>query len=132
MTATLRLWIALCISWLVAATSSLNAAPAGFLEGHLNIIAPKEVELAGETPAQVAAENYAQYPLLVLSKDGKKEVARLIADQHGNYRAALPPGDYVLDVQGRVRGHLRAKPRPFTVASHHTIRVDMAIDTGVR
>ena len=45
---------------------------------------------------------------------------------------ALPPGDYVLDVQRRARGHVRAKPQRFTIVSNHTVRVDMDIDTGVR
>jgi len=44
----------------------------------------------------------------------------------------LPPGHYVLDVQGRARGHVRAKPRRFTVVSKQTVRVDMDIDTGIR
>jgi hypothetical protein len=106
--------------------------PPGFVEGHLKIISPKEVELAdGNTPA-ITAENYAQYPLIILSQGGKKEIARVTADENGNYRSALPPGDYVLDVQGRARGHFRAKPQPFTVLSNQTVRVDMDIDTGVR
>jgi hypothetical protein len=67
-----------------------------------------------------------------LSRDGKKEIARVTADGDGNYRAALPPGDYILDAQGRARGHIRAKPRRFKVASRQTARVDMQIDTGVR
>jgi hypothetical protein len=67
-----------------------------------------------------------------LSSDGKKEIARVTADENGDYRVALPSGNYVLDVQGRARGHVRAKPQPFTVASNQTVRVDMDIDTGVR
>ena len=66
------------------------------------------------------------------SKDGKKEIARITADENGNYRLELPPGDYVLDVQGRAPGHVRAKPQPFTVVSNETVRVDMNIDTGIR
>jgi len=79
------------------------------------------------------AENYADYPLLILSVEGQKEIARITADTNGNYRAVLPPGDYVLDVQGRTRGrtrgHLHAKPQRFTVVSNETVRVDMDIDT---
>ena len=79
------------------------------------------------------AENYAEHPLIILSQDGKKEIARVTADENGKYRVALPPGDYILDVQGRrPKGHVRAKPQPFTVASNQTVRVDMNIDTGVR
>jgi hypothetical protein len=75
----------------------------------------------------VTAENYADYPLLILSRDKQKEIARITADTNGNYRAALPPGDYVLDVQGRPRKHVRGKPQPFTVVSDQTVRVDMDI-----
>jgi hypothetical protein len=55
------------------------------------------------------------------------------ADEKGNYRVAVPPGDYVLDVQDRRRRrHVRAAPQPFTVASNQTAHVDMNIDTGIR
>jgi hypothetical protein len=45
---------------------------------------------------------------------------------------ALPPGDYLLDVQDRARKHVRAKPQSFTVGSNQTVRVDMDMDTGIR
>jgi hypothetical protein len=111
---------------------SSDAEPSGFLEGHLRILSFKEVELADGNPPTITAENYAQYPLIILSQDGKKEIARVTANGNGNYRTALPPGDYVLDVQGRGRGHVRARPQQFTVVSNQTVRVDMDIDTGVR
>ena len=104
----------------------------GFVEGRLTIISGKDVELANGNAHAVTAENYAQYPLIILSQDKKKEIARVTADRNGSYRTALPPGDYVLDVQGRTRGHVRAKPQRFTVASNQTVRVDMNIDSGVR
>jgi len=112
--------------------ASDNAAP-GFLEGHVRILAPKDVELAEGNPPKFSGANHAEYPLIVLSQDGKKEIARLTADGNGNYRLALPPGDYILDVQGRVpKGHVRAKPQRFTVTSNQIVRVDMDIDTGIR
>jgi len=76
---------------------------------------------------------YAEYLLLVLTRDGRRAITRVTADRDGKYRVALPPGDYVLDVQGRKpKGHLRAKPQPFTIAAGRTVRVDMNIDTGIR
>jgi hypothetical protein len=114
------------------AVGSANAQSPGFLEGHLKIIASREVELADATPSENAADNYAGYPLIILSRDKQKEIARITADENGNYRASLPPGDYVLDVQNRRRRHIRATPQPFTMAANQTVRVDMAIDTGVR
>ena len=129
MSSFLKCLIAVCIFSVVAGTAT--ELP-GFVEGHLKIISGKEVELAdGNVPA-ITAENYARFPLIVLSQGGGKEIARLTADGNGNYRTALPPGDYVLDVQGRARGHLRVKPKRFTIVSNQTVRVDMDIDTGVR
>ncbi len=129
MTSFLKGLTAICICSVV---TGMATEPPGFVEGHLKIISGKEVELAdGNTPV-ITAENYAQYPLIILSQGEKKEIARITADGNGNYRTALPPGDYVLDVQGRGRGHVRARPQRFTVVSNQTVRVDMDIDTGVR
>ena len=132
MASVLKYLISACVFLLLVGSASIDAAPSGFVEGHLKIISPKEVELADENTPVITAENYAEYPLIILSQDEKKEIARVTADRNGNYRLALPPGDYVLDVQGRARGHLRAKPQRFTVVSNQTVHVDMDIDTGVR
>lgn len=80
----------------------------------------------------MTAENYVDYPLVILSHDKQTEVAHVRADENGNYRIALPPGDYVLDVQNRARRHVRATPQRFTIVADQTVRMDIAIDTGVR
>jgi hypothetical protein len=129
MSSFLKCLIAVCIFSVVAGTAT---EPPGFVEGHLKILSGKEVELADGNAPAITAENYDLYPLVILSEGGKKEIARLTADGNGNYRTALPPGDYVLDVKGRARSHVRAKAQPFTVVSNQTVRVDMNIDTGVR
>jgi hypothetical protein len=113
--------------FLLACGKSFNAAEQGFLEGHLRIRSPNPVDLGDDNAATVTPENYGEYPLLILSQSDKKEVARVTADENGNYRAVLPPGDYVLEVQGRARKHLRWKPQTFAVVSNRTVRVDMDI-----
>jgi hypothetical protein len=125
--------ISICIFFVpMGCLVSDNAAP-GFLEGRLRILAFKDVELAEGNAPKFTTGNYADYPLIILSKDGKREIARVTADGTGNYRVALPPGDYVLDVQRRMpRGHVRAKPQHFTVTSNRIAHVDMLIDAGVR
>ena len=70
--------------------------------------------------------------MIILNREEKKEITRVTADRNGNYRVLLPPGDYVLDVQGRAHKHVRGKPQFFTVVSNHTVLVDMDIDTGIR
>ena len=115
-----------------ACTAASPAAPTGFVEGRLKIVTPREVELSDGQAPTIAPEVYAEYPLIIRSSDGKTEIARVTADEHGNFRMALPPGDYVLDVQGRAPGRVRARPRRFEVVSGKSARVDMDIDTGVR
>lgn len=111
---------------LVGSVTSSDALPSGVMQGHLKILSSNPVDLGDENAATETAEkNYGEYPLLILSQSEKKEIARITADENGNYRATLPPGDYVLEVQGRARKHLRWKPRPFTVVSDRTVRVDM-------
>src|SRR6266536_430913 len=126
-----RLVIAGCAFLPLLTIRAGDTAEPGFLEGHLKIISQKEVELAGGNPPMYTAENYSEYPLIVLTKDRQKEVARIAPDRDGNYRVSLPPGDYVLDVQGRRPGGVRTKPQPFTVVSGQTVGVDMNIDTGI-
>jgi hypothetical protein len=70
--------------------------------------------------------------LIILSRDGGEEITRVTADAGGNYRLALPPGECILDVQARAPKRVRANPKPFTITSNQTVRVDMDIDTGVR
>jgi hypothetical protein len=115
------------------ATAGVASDSNGFLTGHLRILSLKEVERADEPAAgKPFAKNYSDYPLIILSPDGKKEIARVTADDQGDYRVALPPGVYILDVQGRGRGHVRAKPQHVTILPNQTVTVDMDIDTGIR
>lgn len=133
MSSILKYLVSTCVFLVLAGSALIDAAPSGFVEGHLKIVSPKEVELADATPSKITAENYADYPLIILSRDGEKEIARVTADESGKYRVALPPGNYVLDVQGRrPKGHVRAKPQPFTIISNQTVHVDMSIDTSIR
>ena len=120
---------------LLTGTASIQAAPQGFVEGHLKIVVIRAVE--PDNGPQPAPETYAQYPLIVLSQDEKKEVARLTADKSGNYRVALPPGAYILAVQERpseerAAERIHANPQPFTVVSNQTVRVDLGIFIGFR
>ena len=118
--------------FLVGYAGSEKAVTLGFLQGHLRVVSPKPVELADGNGPTVTADTFAEYPLVVLNHNTKKEISRFIADKNGNYRVALPPGTYVLDVQDRVRKHVRAKPQQFTVVSNETVSVDIEMDTGIR
>lgn len=126
--------IAGCTFWGLVGAASIYAAPQGFIEGHVKIFPLSEANLADDSNAanDENAQPYSEYPLIIRSHDGTKEIARVTADSKGNYRFALPAGDYILDVQGRAPKRVRAKPQPFTVVSGQTIRIDMVVDTGIR
>ena len=128
----LRKAITGCIFLMLASgTAWSDAAPPGFMEGHLKIASLGEVEPSDAMPRQtVTAQKYAEYPLIVLNQDGQKEIARVTVDRNGNYRATLPPGNYILDVQDRAAKRLRAKPQPFSVVSNQTVHVDMNVIIG--
>jgi len=103
----------------------------------LKIISPKEVDLDDENPSKpidgkpaTAGTDYANYPLVVLSQGERKQVARITADAQGHYRAALPPGDYILDAEERVRRRLHVRAQPFTIVLNGTVHVDVTIDAG--
>ena len=118
---------------MLAGNASIKAAPQGFMEGHLKIAVIRAVE--PDNIPQPAPETYAEYPLVILSQDGKREIARLTADKSGNYRAALPPGAYILAVQERpaeerAAERIHANRQPFTVLPNQTVRVDMTIFIG--
>jgi len=130
MSSFLKNLIAACIFLLLVGSVSIDATPQGFLEGQLKILSRRPVELGDENTTPVAAKNYADYSLIILSQANKKEITRVTADKDGNYRVALPPGDYILDVQRGESAHLRAKPQPFTIVANETVHVDMTIMIG--
>ena len=130
MSTCLKYPIAASIFFVLVGTALITAAPQGFLEGQLKVLSRSPVKLADENTAAVTARNYADYPLIILSRADKKEITRVTADKEGNYRVALPPGDYILDVQRGESAHLRAKPQPFTIVANATVHVDMTIVTG--
>src|SRR5215831_1583855 len=122
---------ATCIFLILAGSASSKAEPQGFMEGHLKIVVISPVE-ADNIPRP---ESYAEYPLIILSQDGKREIARLTADKSGNYRVALPPGTYILTVKQRpaeesAGERIHANPQSFAIIPNQTVRVDMSIFIG--
>jgi hypothetical protein len=116
-----------CLCWAFQQSSA-----SGQLEGHLKILSMKEVEAADGNVPGISPETYAAYPLVVLSADGKQTVSVLTANAQGNFKLALPAGSYVLDVQDRVRKHVRARPVLFTITAGQTTHANLEMDAGIR
>ena len=118
--------------WIAAESHAAppSVAP-GFLEGRLKVHVSGGARLAEDTEPKAARVNYADYPLVVLRKDNREEIARITADEKGHYRIPLPPGDYLLELKTRVLRRVETQTRPFTVVSQQTARVDMELVTGL-
>ena len=115
---------ALCI--IVGESHAAPSAAPGFLEGHLKIDVSGGAQLADDEP-KTNRINYAEYPMVVLRKGSREEIARVNADENGHYRIPLPPGDYLLELQTQMRKGRGRQQVPFTVVSEQTARVDMEI-----
>lgn len=129
----LKLPLAVCLALLAITTGIADgSAPTGWVEGHLSLTLLKGVDTGDEMPrATVAPGMYAEYPLIVLTANRREQVARLTADDSGHYRAALTPGNYILDVENRLRKHLGVKAPPFTVRANETVHVDITVMIGL-
>ena len=115
----------------VTATSNASAAGTGVLEGQVQVTQSIGTRLAEDTSAPQKKVPSAEYPVVVLSKDGRTQVAQVPVNAEGRFRVDLAPGDYLLDVKRQSGRRVRVSARPFTVVAGQTIQVDLDIESGV-
>jgi hypothetical protein len=117
----------LLVSNIVHATSN-----PGVVEGQVRIILSKGgTHLADDTSPSKEKIPYPDYPVLILNKERKTEVAQVTPDSDGRFRTSLPPGDYVLDVKPNTRHRVRVTARPFTVVGGQTVQVEVEIESAI-
>lgn len=116
-----------CVCSVLVLIAAANGTAQGFVEGQLNIAPLSPVQLSDESGRIAAPRNYGDYPLVVLTQTERKSVARVSVDVDGNFRAALPPGDYVFDVEGRGPRRLHVNSQPFTIVAGQTIRANVKV-----
>jgi hypothetical protein len=115
------------LCWFAVESSAGPSIAPGFLEGRLKVHVAGGAKLADGEESKAASVNYADYPMVVLRKDNREEIARLTPDEKGHYRIPLPPGDYLLELKTRVLKRVETQQRSFTVVSQQTARVDMEL-----
>ena len=128
-----KLLLTVCLALpAITGTVAGDSEATGWVEGHLSLTLLKGVDTGDETgPATAAQGTYAEYPLIILTADRRQQVARIIADASGHYRAELAPGTYVLDAENRLRKRLGVKTQPFTVAANETVHIDVTVMIGL-
>jgi hypothetical protein len=74
---------------------------------------------------------YAAYPITV-SGPGGTIIASVTANPETGYAMFLKPGTYVVDIPHQGIGGSRELPKTVAIRSGETVRLDIAIDTGIR
>lgn len=104
----------------------------GTLEGHVTIGPLVPVLREGEVEPTPAPEVYAARAIVVFRQDGETEVTRLQIDADGDYRAELPAGTYVVDINHSGIDRAADLPREIEIIAGQVTRLDIDIDTGIR
>jgi hypothetical protein len=119
------------LSLAFTAAPSVWASGTGVLEGQVQVTQSMGTRLAEDTSAPQKKVPSAEYPVVVLSKDGRTQVAQVPVNAEGRFRVDLAPGDYLLDVKRQSGRRVRVSARPFTVVAGQTIQVNLDIESGV-
>jgi hypothetical protein len=120
----------LCLAF-GAAKISVASPATGTVEGKVRLLFSKGTEPAGDASARKEKLPDAGYPVVVLKKEGRAQVAETAVDAEGRFRIDLPPGDYLLDVKRDGRRRLLVDTRPFTVVAGQTVQVDLTVENTV-
>jgi hypothetical protein len=128
--AAISIWLAVAVAGVAAC--SATARPTGTLEGHVTIGPLVPVVRQGEPEPTPAPEVYAARQIVVLTRDGQTEVARAQVDAEGDYRVALPPGTYVVDINHAGIDRAADLPKTVQISAGQVTRLDIDIDTGIR
>lgn len=101
----------------------------GYLTGHVDIGPICPVERPGE-PCKVPPEVYTSREVVVYVSDKVTVKERVHLDAQGNYKMAIGPGNYFLQIVPAGIGE--GEKKPVTVKSFETTTVNFDIDTGIR
>lgn len=114
--------------------SACSALPqeTGVLAGHVTIGPLQPVVREGVPEPTPGPEVFAARKILVLSQDGRREIARLSIGPDGNYQAILPVGRYLIDIAGSAIERAAGLPQEIEILSGRVTLLDIDIDTGIR
>lgn len=103
----------------------------GFLEGKVEIGPLCPLEPCNLTEDQIA-QVYAARKIIVYTPDRSSVVTTVSLDQKGNYRIALAPGKYAIDINRIGIDSSADVPKEIIVELGKTVKLNIQIDTGIR
>jgi hypothetical protein len=125
------LFLALTILCVMGCSSGSQAS--GTLTGHVDIGPLQPVERVGVPQPTPSPAMYAAWRIVVLSQDGKREIARGEIDSSGHYQIKLLDGKYMVTakpVNGAGLGGQQVVP--VQIIKGEATQLDISIDTGIR
>lgn len=117
---------------LILSACSLGPQEYGTLEGQVTIGPLEPAFQVGQIPPTPRPEVYAAREIVVFKKNGKTEVTRLLIGPDGFYRAELPVGVYVIDINRLGIDSADNLPLEISIQANTTYTLDIDIDTGIR
>ncbi|PKO05033.1 MAG: hypothetical protein CVU41_14070 [Chloroflexi bacterium HGW-Chloroflexi-3] len=104
----------------------------GILEGKVNIGPLSPVSQAGVPEPTPAPEVYSARQIVIFSKNGKKEVAKVPIKSDGSYRIELLTGEYLVDINHIGIDFSKGLPVLIEIKADQSVQLDIEIDTGIR
>ena len=122
------------IVMLLILTSSCALLPreTGVLAGNVTIGPLQPAVQVGVPEPTPRPEIYAAREILLLSLDGRREIARASINADGTYEVVLAVGHYLVDIAGSVIDRGIDLPQEIEIFSGQITRLDIDIDTGIR
>jgi hypothetical protein len=118
---------------IIVAGSSCSSQAKGILSGHVDIGPLQPVERMGEPQPTPSPEMYAAWQIVVLSEDGKSEIARAEIDSGGEYQVIIPVGKYMVTAKPANGEGLGAQQvQPAEIFNGKTTYLDISLATGIR
>ncbi len=109
--------------------SNTKVVSSGYVSGHVNIGPFCPVERA-DMPCYIPPEAYSSREVIVYKSDAITIKEKGKIDSAGNYKIALAPGSYF--VQIKPAGIGEGEKKPVTIKSSETTTLNFDIDTGIR
>jgi hypothetical protein len=107
-------------------------SPLGYLEGQVTIGPLQPVQRVGVPPPTPSPAACTARGLVVYQADTGAEVARFALGPDCSYSAALPPGNYRVELDRSGIDRSMDLPRVVTITAGQVTRLDVSIDTGIR
>ena len=105
----------------------------GRLAGNVDIGPLMPVSRVGQPDPTPSPEMYAAWKIVVLSADGKREMAQTNINSVGDYQIRLPAGKYIITTKPVNGAGIGGQEEyPVVINPGEMIHSDISIDTGIR